>query len=537
MRTRYIRLLFLLVILSSLPKLYAQVEWDLILDNISAEKIEMRLHAFNTSSIAWTYTFPHSPWCSFTIDGELPASGFLTVITPVSLAPQQHYYFPMEYHSVLYGYLANGVHSIQAALMYSNNIPTPIGEPRYFYMPVNQYDSANWNFIFTEVSPTELSMYLSLENAVSQALTYSFDYDPFYSYTLDGEAFFPEPLALSPVMNMAANEYRRFPLITHPQPLSVGNHSLQIYINSSTGEPWVPVGDEIRINVADHTKIDIGSGDILARIPLDFYWRNSLYQCTLSPQDFGYHGGEIDAISFYSNFYSFIDAPWPVRIFMKHTTADDLAEGWVPVSQEDLVFEGLRSFTNGANTEQKFWLQQPFIYDGVSNVALLAERVWTLSYYSSAEKFKAQACAPAKARKAVSDAVHYDPLALPAANDAQLIAQMPKMSFYFDPNTMSIEGDTETPALGGIALKAYPNPFGQALELEIDLEKHTDLKLEIYNLRGQKLKTLASGSLARGTHSFRWDGRDSRGKEVPAGIYLCRAQIAGKVEVKKILRM
>jgi len=537
MRNHFYKLLFLLVILLSLPRLYAQVEWDLILDSISNERILMRLHAYNAGSIAWTYTFPQSPWCSYTIDGEFPASGFFPVITHVSLEPQQHYYCPMEYHSVLYGYLSNGAHSIQAALMYSHNAPSPVGQPQLFYMPVNQYDSANWNFIFTEVSPTELSMYLSLENAVAQALTFSFDYDPFYSYTLDGEVFFPEPLALSPVMNMAANEYRRFPLITHPQPLLAGNHNLQIYINSSTGEPWVPVGDEIRINVADHTQIDIGAGDILARVPLDFYWRNNLYQCILSPQDFDHHGGVINAISFYSNFYSFHNAPCPVRIFMKHTTADDLAEGWVPVSQEDLVFNGIKYFANGADIEQKFWLQQPFIYDGVSNVALLVERVWTLSYYTSAEQFKAQACAPERARKAVSDAVHYDPLALPAANDAQLIAQMPKMTIYFDSNTMDIGGNTDTPAPDGIALKAYPNPFVQALEMEIDLAKNTEIKLEIYNLRGQKQKSFVAGSLARGKHSFTWDGRDAQGNKVPAGIYLCRVQVAGKVEVRKIVRM
>jgi flagellar hook assembly protein FlgD len=46
--------------------------------------------------------------------------------------------------------------------------------------------------------------------------------------------------------------------------------------------------------------------------------------------------------------------------------------------------------------------------------------------------------------------------------------------------------------------------------------------LEIYNVLGQKVKTLVNGNLAAGNHSVKWDGCDQNGRKVSSGIYVYR---------------
>ncbi|MCK4655323.1 MAG: T9SS type A sorting domain-containing protein, partial [Candidatus Cloacimonetes bacterium] len=46
--------------------------------------------------------------------------------------------------------------------------------------------------------------------------------------------------------------------------------------------------------------------------------------------------------------------------------------------------------------------------------------------------------------------------------------------------------------------------------------------LEIYNLKGQKVKTLVNETIPAGEHSVVWNGKDDSGKTVASGIYLCK---------------
>jgi len=68
----------------------------------------------------------------------------------------------------------------------------------------------------------------------------------------------------------------------------------------------------------------------------------------------------------------------------------------------------------------------------------------------------------------------------------------------------------------------YPNPFSESAFLNITLEKITELHIDIYNLKGQKVRTLAKTLLGKGEHTISWDGKTDGGIEVPNGIYLCR---------------
>ncbi|RKY89829.1 hypothetical protein DRQ15_08705, partial [candidate division KSB1 bacterium] len=81
----------------------------------------------------------------------------------------------------------------------------------------------------------------------------------------------------------------------------------------------------------------------------------------------------------------------------------------------------------------------------------------------------------------------------------------------------------------------YPNPGNPSTTITFTLPQKAHVTLEIYNLLGQRVRTLVEGVKEAGSHSVVWDGRDEWGKIVPTGIYLYRLQSADFVRVKKMV--
>jgi hypothetical protein len=58
--------------------------------------------------------------------------------------------------------------------------------------------------------------------------------------------------------------------------------------------------------------------------------------------------------------------------------------------------------------------------------------------------------------------------------------------------------------------------------------------VEIYNVLGQRVRTLVNEDLSAGAHRITWDGRDSGGRTMPSGMYFYRIQAPGVTQVKKV---
>ncbi|MFB3844455.1 MAG: C25 family cysteine peptidase [Candidatus Cloacimonadaceae bacterium] len=96
------------------------------------------------------------------------------------------------------------------------------------------------------------------------------------------------------------------------------------------------------------------------------------------------------------------------------------------------------------------------------------------------------------------------------------------------------ENGTSIPATDFIS--AYPNPFRNTTTFTLNLAKPEQrVALSVYNLKGQKIRTLHYGNLGKGNHEVRWDGRDDQGKSVGTGIYFCRLQTEQKSRTLKLL--
>jgi hypothetical protein len=69
---------------------------------------------------------------------------------------------------------------------------------------------------------------------------------------------------------------------------------------------------------------------------------------------------------------------------------------------------------------------------------------------------------------------------------------------------------------------AYPNPARGMATIAYQLPREDRVELSVYNIAGQRVRTLARGDQPAGYHTVRWDGRDDCGQRVSAGIYLYR---------------
>ncbi len=91
-------------------------------------------------------------------------------------------------------------------------------------------------------------------------------------------------------------------------------------------------------------------------------------------------------------------------------------------------------------------------------------------------------------------------------------------------NLPGLQNDPELPA-PQIFLTNYPNPFNPSTAISFAVNSsELPTRLCIYNLRGQKVKTLINNLLTAGAHSVSWAGVDDSGRKVANGIYFCRLE-------------
>ena len=81
----------------------------------------------------------------------------------------------------------------------------------------------------------------------------------------------------------------------------------------------------------------------------------------------------------------------------------------------------------------------------------------------------------------------------------------------------------------------YPNPFNPSTTIKFGLPNSGNVKLSIYNMLGQEIKTLVNNSLNAGTYSIIWDGTNNNGIKVTSGAYLYRISAGNYIETKKLV--
>jgi hypothetical protein len=104
------------------------------------------------------------------------------------------------------------------------------------------------------------------------------------------------------------------------------------------------------------------------------------------------------------------------------------------------------------------------------------------------------------------------------------IAQMVKGFGAEQPeNLESTSGKTET-AQSPVTARNYPNPFNPAADIAYTLSVSENVRIQIYNVSGQLIRTFDMGRQPAGSYSVRWDGRNESGDMTASGVYLYRVE-------------
>ena len=80
-----------------------------------------------------------------------------------------------------------------------------------------------------------------------------------------------------------------------------------------------------------------------------------------------------------------------------------------------------------------------------------------------------------------------------------------------------------------------PNPFDKQTTISYQLPKAGWVRLDIYNIAGQLVKTLANLVQPAGSYAVKWDGRDNKNRQVSAGVYIYHLTAGDKTQSRKMV--
>ena len=101
--------------------------------------------------------------------------------------------------------------------------------------------------------------------------------------------------------------------------------------------------------------------------------------------------------------------------------------------------------------------------------------------------------------------------------------------------TLTSEYDVIVPVSKTELVGNYPNPFNPETTIRFDLLKDDFVSIEIFNTKGQKVKTLVNSSVASGSHTVVWNGVDDNGRTVGSGVYFYRMTTGEYSSVKRMM--
>ena len=97
-----------------------------------------------------------------------------------------------------------------------------------------------------------------------------------------------------------------------------------------------------------------------------------------------------------------------------------------------------------------------------------------------------------------------------------------------------VNSENELPLITKI-YQNYPNPFNPETTIRFSLSQPGKVKIEIFNIKGEKVKTLVDQYLEVKNYAMVWDGKDENRKSVASGVYFYKFQTGKHLDTKKML--
>lgn len=101
---------------------------------------------------------------------------------------------------------------------------------------------------------------------------------------------------------------------------------------------------------------------------------------------------------------------------------------------------------------------------------------------------------------------------------------------YGSPPFVNIDNESNVPSPKITLKQNFPNPFNPRTTISFSIQSDSKIELVIFNVKGQKIQTLAHNEYSKGLHSIVWNGDDEEGKAVSSGVYLYKLNVNDKTE-------
>jgi hypothetical protein len=99
----------------------------------------------------------------------------------------------------------------------------------------------------------------------------------------------------------------------------------------------------------------------------------------------------------------------------------------------------------------------------------------------------------------------------------------------------AVPNEDVTQPQANMSLSIFPNPFSSSTSLQYSLPKSGKVELTIYNIRGQKVRTIFKEEIRSGENIITWNGLDDLGNHVANGVYFCRMETNRQKITKRLL--
>jgi hypothetical protein len=106
---------------------------------------------------------------------------------------------------------------------------------------------------------------------------------------------------------------------------------------------------------------------------------------------------------------------------------------------------------------------------------------------------------------------------------------------YFMRLRLADNMDTATYPRNRLLAEAFPNPWNPVVRIRFEIEEPSLITIEIYNVAGEKVKTLVRGDYRAGYHTVTWDGINDRGQAVSSGVYVYSVSDGKNIIRKKMV--
>jgi 3-phytase len=97
-----------------------------------------------------------------------------------------------------------------------------------------------------------------------------------------------------------------------------------------------------------------------------------------------------------------------------------------------------------------------------------------------------------------------------------------------------VDAGLESELSAAIPAARFSNPFRPGAKVHWSLPTAASVDLSVFDARGVRVAQLVQAPLGRGVHDLAWDGRDTRGRRLPSGVYMLRLQAGAKIRSQKL---